>query len=349
MVRVDAAVVREFLAALGRSAPAGEGRPPPAVVVVRAAAGEATLAGVVGGVTLTRRVPTPDGPAAFALPSADLRAAVEGATGLVTLAPAAGGSAGASTTPPADPPAAAWQPAGADFVPAMRDAVAIAGRRPDYRYAYHRVLVDGPAGKVVATDGAALFARGGFAWAAAEPVAVPSVGVWAAALWAAAGDPEVAFLPDAVRVRAGPWAVALPIDRSARFPRYGEVLARLRAPAARVTLADADAAAWAAALAARGRDGPADESVALALADPPALTPGPGPAARVAAPGSAFAGRRAVRVGTAARPLAQALALGFRTLTAVGAGHPLVALDGPRRFVWATLDPPPQRPGTIPG
>ena len=347
MVRVDAAVVREFLAALGRSAPAGEGRPPPAAVAVRAADGEATLAGRVAGVALTRRTPTPDGPAAFAVPAADLRAAAAGATGLVALAPAGGGSAGASPLTPADPPPAAWQPAGAEFVRAMRDAAATAGRRADPRYAYHRVLVDGPAGKVVATDGGNLFARGGFAWAAADPVAVPAVGVWAAAFWAEAGGPGVAFAPDAVHVRAGPWAVALPVDRAARFPRYGEILARLRAPAARVTLAEGDAAAWAAALAARGKGGPADDPVTVALADPPALTIGPN--TRAVAAGSAFAGRRAVRVGTAARPLARALALGFRTLTAVGTGHPLVALDGPRRFVWATLDPPPRRPGPRPG
>jgi hypothetical protein len=45
-------------------------------------------------------------------------------------------------------------------------------------------------------------------------------------------------------------------------------------------------------------------------------------------------------VTTAPAQLRLALALGFRTVTAVGVGHPLVALDGPRRFVWTTLDEP---------
>ena len=364
MTRLDAAVLAEFLAALRQCVPTGGGggRPPPPPVAFRTTADGLTLSGGVAGVGLSRHLPGPGGDAAFAVPAHALQAVARDAAGEIEWTPTgaagvrASWSGGGREVPAVDPApapavvlAADWQPAGADFVRALRDAGRAVRREPDARYAYHRVLLDAPAGKVVATDGVNLFVHGGFGWTAPGPAAVPAVGVWAAGFWARAGDPAVAVGAAAVGVRAGPWAVTLPVDRAARFPAYGDLLARLRVPAARVTLTAADAAAWAAGLAAwAAADGP-DEPVVLALADPPTLTRGAtGPAGRLTAAGSAFAGRRAVRATTARAPLGRALALGFRTLTAVGVGHPLVALDGPRRYVWAALDPAPVPPRSAP-
>ena len=80
----------------------------------------------------------------------------------------------------------------------------------------------------------------------------------------------------------------------------------------------------------------------VSFADPPSLALDP-PADPPNHPAStsAFVGRRSVEISCAADRLLQALKLGFRTLTTVGLGHPVAALDGPRRFVWATRDPHP--------
>jgi hypothetical protein len=221
----------------------------------------------------------------------------------------------------------------------MRDAARVVGKAWAPRYAFHRVLLDAPLGKVVATDGSSLFLHSGFALVGAA-VAVPAVATWAAKVWAADAI-AVGFSDAAVAVRCGAWTLHLPIDRSARMPSYGELLVRLRTPAARFTLTDDDADAWSGRLGAWVKSEGRDEPVVLTFADPPLLSrAGGADSDRVVAAASSFAGLRSVRATTAPAQLLRALALGFRTVTASGVGHPLVALDGARRFVWATLDEP---------
>lgn len=335
MIRLDAAVVAEFLAALRRCAPVGEARPSAAVVRCRTTAAEAVLTGRAAGVVLRRHIAGPFTPAVVELTAAELAAAAGRAIEAVELRGTGSRStAGLSLAEPG-----IWQPAGATFVGAMRDAARTASRAAHRSHEVHRVLLDVPAGKVAATDRMTLFVHGGFAWAAPRPVLLPAVGVWAAPFWRTAAEAEIAFAGDAVAVRAGPWSVSLPVDQSGRFPRYRELLNRLRIPAARIVLAEADATVWMAGLTAWRKGPSADEPVTVSFADPPTLSGGTGSACLTAA-ASCFAGRRTVRIASSAGCLARALTLGFRTLCAVGPGQPLVALDGPRRFVWAPLDEP---------
>jgi hypothetical protein len=239
------------------------------------------------------------------------------------------------------------RPVGPDFLRALRDASRLVRRTADHRYAFHRVLFDAPLGRVVATDGVALFVHGG--WPMTGPaVAVATLPAWSSPVWE---SHSLAVGVDAGRVvvRCGAWAVSLPVDRAARMPRYDELLARLRRPAGRLALSEADAAAWVRALSRCHASLRRSEPVTVVFADRPSLLlvpssdPTPHPA-----PTSSFVGPRALRVGCDADRLLHALRLGFRTVAAAGIGHPLVALDGPRRFVWAAHDPTAPSP-TPPG
>jgi hypothetical protein len=357
MTRIASALLAEFLSVLRRCAPVGETTRPPPLVAVRATGAGLTLVGTNGGVGLTARVEGRFEPAALACTADALQTVVAGASewvgfevsgsgSLLATRDLAGPTAGCQLTVidparvPDVPPPSHWQSIDPAFIQAMRDASRLAGRTSHYRHAYHRVLIDTPLGKVMATDGSSLHVHGGFALVGAA-IAVPAVAAWAAKVWAAADEVAVGFTEVAVAVRRGVWTLHLPIDRSARMPKYGEVLVRLRAPVARFTLSNADADAWSGRLGAWVKSEGRDEPVVLTFADPPTLSRAGGTDSdRVFAAASSFAGLRSVRATTDPAPLRRALSLGFRTVTAVGAGHPLVALEGPRRFVWATLDEP---------
>ena len=216
------------------------------------------------------------------------------------------------------------------FVRAMRDAAGVVRRTADVRYAYHRVLVDARLGRVAATDGITLITHGDLD-IHGPVVAVPAIAAWAAPIWRTYTAATVGITPDVVVVTAGAWAIALPVDRAVRSPDHDAVLARLRRPVARLDLTAVDATAWAERLT---RARPARRTVVpatIAWTNPPSL------AVADASPtvaGMSTAAGPPVHVTCAADRVRQALTLGFRTLTTVGPGHPLVALDGSRRFVW---------------
>ena len=222
------------------------------------------------------------------------------------------------------------QTVGQTFVRAMRDTAGVVRRTADVRYAYHRVLVDARLGRVAATDGIALFAHGGLD-IHGPVVAVPAIAAWAAPIWRTDAAATVGITPDFVVVTAGAWAIALPVDRAARSPDYDAVLARLRRPVARLDLSSADAAAWAERLTRTRLARRTVVAATIAWTNPPSLAVAD---TSPAVAGMSTAAGPPVRVTCAADRVRQALALGFRTLTTVGPGHPLVALDGPRRFVW---------------
>lgn len=304
--------VDEFASVLRRCSPVGEAAGAPPRIRVASANGVRTLVGWNGGVGLAHRVEGDDTPLPAEFATADPHDA------------------------PDLPAACRAQSVGPAFVRAMRDAAGVVRRTADYRYAYHRVLLDAPLGRVAATDGVALFAHGGLP-VCGPAVMLPAVAAWASPVWRTADAVTVAVTPAHVVVTAGAWTMALPVDRAGRAPDYDALLARLRRPVARLDLSAPDAAAWADAL---GRGRPSRRAVVTATvawaARPTLMLADAAPC--VAAASSAVG--PPVRVACGADRLRQALALGFRTLTTVGPGHPLVALDGPRRFVWVAHDPP---------
>ena len=129
------------------------------------------------------------------------------------------------------------------FVQAMRDATRLVRRNADHRYAYHRLLIDAPLGRIVATDGIVLFVHGGL------PLKGPSCccacGIYLVLTsLASRNDVGVSITTDRVTIEKGAWSVTLPVDRRARMPNYDELLIRLRRPIARFTLTEMDAKLW---------------------------------------------------------------------------------------------------------
>lgn len=317
-----------------------------------------TLFGVIGSVTLQRTIAGSGSVAEACLPVEALAAIVRVAKGPIKFQrvsdrlvrvtasdlsdmPKTWDLAAESTEAFADtsPPGRGVQ-VGRDFLAALRAASRVASRESHHRYGYHRVLLDGAIGRVVASDGSVLLLQGGFEWMPRRTAFAPALRVWDAKFWDGP-DLAVAWNRERIEVATGEWRVIWPADADVKFPNYDELLARLRSPVARIALDGADADRWLQFLDELVAVPETADEVTVTFADPPALAEVGGAARRVPATQSHFGGRRSVSVKTSIRTLRLALSFGFRSVGVVGRGHPLVALDGPRRFVWATLDSTP--------
>lgn len=176
---ISSTIVQQFLSMLRRCVPTGESTLAKPLIRLKATHSKLTLLGVNADVSLSQTINGSFSNCDFAM-SADRLAgyipageeeivfelkhpeAIElssvGNTFEPVLLPTVD-----RTLVPERPPNARTQILGEDFVRAMRDASRMVRRNADHRYAYHRVLLDCPLGRIVATDGIGLFVHGGLA------------------------------------------------------------------------------------------------------------------------------------------------------------------------------------------
>jgi hypothetical protein len=355
VIEITRDLARELRAVFRRSAwPAGDRRAPPPVVFrrdgPRLTAHSAAL-DLAALFTAAAGAGTAD---ALALPAKAL-ADFEGRDGSPVRLEAAAGKVHAAwhdrgvlvsntydapEPPPAFPEAPeAYTALDPSFLAAFNEAARTASV-DGTRAGLSRVQLRGGKGRVVATDGRQLLLHEGFPFPWPDDRLVPRVAAFGLKELARHGPPAVAFTDAHVFVRAGPWTVALPVDRAARFPDAEAVIPKANGRAARWRVQDREAAFLARALPALpGADGDL-APVTLDLGDPVAVRArgdGQDCATEIVLPRSERdgpPGRLCMNRGY----LARALVLGFREVVAARAGAPLVCRDGPRTYVWMTLD-----------
>lgn len=113
--------------------------------------------------------------------------------------------------------------------------------RESGRYALSKVQVQGRAGRVVGTDGKTALLWAGFTFPFDDTVLVPALPVFGAKPLVRITEVKIGRTATHLVVVAGPWAVWLPTDTTAKFPDVAAVIPR-HAPT-RVVIDGSDAAA----------------------------------------------------------------------------------------------------------
>jgi hypothetical protein len=232
------------------------------------------------------------------------------------------------------------------FLQALDEASRTAACKP-VRFALQRVQLRGRAGEVVATDGRLLLIQGGFRFPFAEDLLVPALPVFGAKELAGAKPVQLGRAGDRVVVQAGAWTFDLAVDRDGRFPDVQAVLPRGKAPT-ELRVDAADAAYLEDVL--PGLPG-ADEALS-----PVTLDLGDAVTVRAQTEEQCIELRLErsrvtgppLRLALDRKPFYRLLRLGFPAFAFHGTDQPVVARDGSRLAVLATLDRSalvPSRPG----
>jgi hypothetical protein len=235
---------------------------------------------------------------------------------------------------PDQPPRLVPMPEG--FPSALDEASRTAARKPA-RFALQRVQLRGRAGEVIATDGRLLLIQGGFRFPFAEDLLVPALPVFGAKELAGAEPIQLGRAGDRVVVRARVWTFDLALDQADRFPDVQGVLPRGKAPT-QLRVDHTDAAYLVDVL--PGLPG-ADEQLS-----PITLDLGDGVAVRAVSDeqclelllGRSRVTGPAMQLALDRKPFYRLLRLGFRTFAFHAADQPVVARDGSRLAMLATLD-----------
>jgi hypothetical protein len=232
--------------------------------------------------------------------------------------------------------------------PAFPTALAEASKtaaHADTRFAFSRVLIRGTTGHVVGTDGAQLLVWGGFRLPWDNDVLILSARVYGARELVSEEAVTVGRSAAHVLVAAGPWALALRIDPTGRYPPFDDIIPRGR-PAARCPLAPADGIALPPRSGRWTGDDP--DSVTLDVSDGKLIVRSirDGAVEEIHATRSDATGE--ALAGCARRHLARAIQLGLTTVELRAPGTPLVARDRTRTYVWVAHNPDELRPRVTP-
>jgi hypothetical protein len=220
------------------------------------------------------------------------------------------------------------------FLAAFGEAVRTAARDGG-RFALTRGQLRGKAGQLVATDGKQMLVWGGFALPFNDDVLVPAVPAVATREIVGEGAIGIGRSGNHVLVTTGPWAFALAVDRSGRFPQEEGVISSGEA-AAWCAFERADVPGLVAAVAGLpGQDDP-DAPVTLDLGDAVTLRAADGEEVSEVRAVRAFATGRATAAFNR-KYLIRALGLGLTTVEVFGGGKPVVARDASRTYLWAAL------------
>jgi hypothetical protein len=242
--------------------------------------------------------------------------------------------------PPAfPPPPDAFAPVSQTFLTALDEAAKTASK-DGTRIALSRVQLRGSKGSVLATDGRQLLIHDGFNFPWPDDLLVPPVAAFGLKELAREGPPTVACTANHVFVRAGPWTIALPIDRASRFPDAEAVIPRVTGRATRWRVAAEEVEFLVRALPRLPASDCDHSPVTLDLGEPVAVrarADGQDRATELVLPRSQRDGPP-VRLCMNRTYLLRALALGFTEFVAARADAPLQCQDGKRRYVWMTLD-----------
>jgi hypothetical protein len=216
----------------------------------------------------------------------------------------------------------------------------VAAKEPT-RYALQRVLLRGRTGEVVATDGKQLLVQAGFPLPWRDDALVPRLAAWGSRELPREG-PVAAGRTDAhVHVRAGPWTLALAVERGARYPPFEGVLPRPGTAAGTLRLAKEDLATLARELPGLGGPAARQAPVTLDLGAAVAVrTRGeaPGSADELVLAGSAWSGPPA-RVALHRAHLLLAARLGFAEAELHKPDQPVVFRAPSRLYVLMPLPP----------
>jgi hypothetical protein len=199
------------------------------------------------------------------------------------------------------------------------------------------VLLRGPAGPVVGTDGRQLLIQSGFSFPWQGDMLVPRLAVWGCPELAGEGPPSVGRTDSHVFVRAGPWTLALAADANGRFPSYEAVLPRMGAGSGPLQLGPDDVAVLLKELPRLARD--SEAPVTLVLGPRVCLQPQAGeqgPAEPLWLPTAGWAGP-SWRVVMHPRYLLRAMRLGFTAVAVARPDRPLVCRDATRTYLWMPL------------
>jgi hypothetical protein len=207
------------------------------------------------------------------------------------------------------------------------------------RFALTNFLLRGERGQVVATDGRHAFRQSGFSFPWQDDFLVPRTRVFGSKELDTNNSVQIARLENWAVFQVGPWTIWLAIDRDGKFPRTDDLWPILERATSRVELTDEDARFLAARIGCLPGDQEVNFPVTLDLngevivrgksTDQPQTTD-------LVLSGSRHSGP-ARRLNTGRMFVARALRLGFREFFFFGDSSPLLAVDGPRQYLWMPL------------
>jgi hypothetical protein len=237
-----------------------------------------------------------------------------------------------------------------EFLQALHEAGRTAHRDPD-KYAVNRIQVRGKSGQLAATDGKQALIQGGFKFPFADDLLIPAIAAFGSKEIAIERGISIGVADNWLNLVAGPWLFWLAIDREGRFPKLEDAIPR--ALGTSVLFGEADVRRVLEELPRLPVDKDIDpQPVTLDLGKRPAIRARSGTddeIVEVPLTETQCQGPDVVVLANRAH-FGRALAMGFREFHCANPERPLVATEGDRTYISATLDPKlaVPRPTTIP-
>jgi hypothetical protein len=207
------------------------------------------------------------------------------------------------------------------------------------RFALTNVQLRGKQGQIVATDGRHAFRQSGFAFPWQGDLLVPRTRVFSSKELDATSPVRIGYAQNWAVFNVAPWTIWLAIDSEGRFPQTDDLWPIAERATSRVELTDEDARFLAARIGCLPGDQEVNFPVTLDLNGEVIVrgksTDQPQPTDLVLS-GSIYSGPPR-RVNTSRQFVARALRLGFRQFLFFGDASPLLAVDGPRQYLWMPL------------
>jgi hypothetical protein len=207
------------------------------------------------------------------------------------------------------------------------------------RFALTNLQLRGKQGQIVATDGRHAFLQSGFSFPWQGDLLVPRTRVFGSKELDATSPVRIGRAQNWAVFQVGPWTICLAIDTEGRFPQTDDLWPIADRAASRVELSDEDARFLLARIGCLPGDQEFNFPVTLDLNGEVIVrgksTDQPQPTDLVLS-GSIYSGPPR-RVNTSRLFVARALRLGFRQFSFFGDSSPLLAVDGPRQYLWMPL------------
>jgi hypothetical protein len=207
------------------------------------------------------------------------------------------------------------------------------------RFALTNLQLRGKQGQIVATDGRHAFRQSGFVIPCVGDLLVPRTRVFSSKELDATSPVRIGYAQNWAVFSVAPWTIWLAIDTEGRFPQTDDLWPIAERATSRVELSDEDARFLAARIGCLPGDQEVNFPVTLDLNGEVIVrgksTDQPHPTDLVLS--SSIYNGPPRRVITSRLFVARALRLGFRQFLFFGEASPLLAVDGPRQYLWMPL------------